>query len=221
MTYNGTIGFCSIIHTPTHDEININKRIRKRDNKIFFTLPFSSLHTLRPSQVSTDFQTETICDQYINIRLRDLEIINSQLQESTPLISSLEQINLELRHLSLPSTDQDIFEENLNSEPSQPQDTNLIHIYTDGSCNLRNPDNMMGCGWIITNTPNPITFFCKTILWPSSTRAELTAIWTALLALPSHANAIIHTDSQAALDGIKKCSSIFSLKQGFTLTNRN
>src|SRR5437763_15729769 len=40
-------------------------------------------------------------------------------------------------------------------------------------------------------------------MWPSSTKAELIAIWTALLAIPLSIRTItIYTESQAALDGI-------------------
>ena len=39
--------------------------------------------------------------------------------------------------------------------------------------------------------------------WPSSTRAELAAIFLALLASPENSEVVIHCDSQAAIDRIQ------------------
>ena len=83
--------------------------------------------------------------------------------------------------------------------------TTALEIYTDGSLdsNIRdsNDSPIMGSGWIIP-TLN-ILYGCSSTMWPSSTKAELIAIWTALLAIPLSIRTItIYTDSQAALDGI-------------------
>src|SRR5687768_14811716 len=53
-----------------------------------------------------------------------------------------------------------------------------------------------------------VEFNCRLTNWYSSTRAELAAIWTALLTTPENFTAIIKTDSQAAIDGITKALSI-------------
>ena len=49
--------------------------------------------------------------------------------------------------------------------------------------------NKMGIGWIAkleNEIVREISFSCSLEKWPSSTRAELGAIWTALLAAPSN-----------------------------------
>ena len=47
-------------------------------------------------------------------------------------------------------------------------------------------------------------FKCGTKLYPSLTKAELVAIFTVLLTIPEYCEVKIFTDSQAAIDGIKK-----------------
>src|SRR6266496_5938800 len=81
-----------------------------------------------------------------------------------------------------------------------------LYIYTDGSMiksyNLDHEQRIsMGAGWAIENTE--LSFKCGVEHFPSSTRPELMAILTAVLAVPMQAIVIIYTDSQAAIDGIK------------------
>src|ERR1044072_7965535 len=53
-----------------------------------------------------------------------------------------------------------------------------------------------------------IIYGCTSTHWPLSTKAELIAIWTAVLAIPMHINNVnIFTNSQAAIDGISKAKS--------------
>ena len=59
----------------------------------------------------------------------------------------------------------------------------------------------MGSGWIMPDLD--IRYGYVSINWPFFTKAELIAIWTAVLATPSHYNTInIYTDFQVAIDGI-------------------
>src|SRR5437868_12005936 len=60
-----------------------------------------------------------------------------------------------------------------------------------------------------------ISYGCASTGWPSSTKAELVAIWTAVLAIPSNFSHInIYTDSQAAIDGITNgLKSTWSIRQ--------
>ena len=57
----------------------------------------------------------------------------------------------------------------------------------------------MGIGWIVASEENSsldsISFSSRIADWLSSTRAELGAIWTAVLAVPSSTRVNIFTDS--------------------------
>ena len=69
----------------------------------------------------------------------------------------------------------------------------------------------MGAGWVqISDTDEVIldTMSIKVFQWPSSKKAELIAIWTMLLTIPSEAEVIVYTDSAAA---------IYAMESGFSL----
>ncbi|CAB4431822.1 unnamed protein product [Rhizophagus irregularis] len=88
----------------------------------------------------------------------------------------------------------------------QRENNNIFQIYTDGSLDLncRNSrgEVVMGAGWIIKD--HDLSFSCSVNYHPSSTRPELLAIMTALLAVPNNAEVAIYTDSQAAIEGINR-----------------
>ena len=63
----------------------------------------------------------------------------------------------------------------------------------------------MGSSWIQTQGPNPNTSFkTGSAYWPSSSKAETIAIFTALLTIPENKNVKIHTDSQTCIDTFNK-----------------
>ncbi|CAB4376761.1 unnamed protein product [Rhizophagus irregularis] len=125
----------------------------------------------------------------IDISSQDLDIINRNVS-SPLLITELSDILNVLEH----------------------HDEQKFHFYTDGSMDLNCLDNeyvvVMGAGWIIKNSN--ISFSCRVRFYPSSTRPELLAILTALLAAPNKSHVHIHTNSQAAIDGINKISNMTS-----------
>ena len=98
------------------------------------------------------------------------------------------------------------------------QGTTTFTYFTDGSLVSygESPANM-GIGW--TNDSYTQTFSCGIDQWPSSTRAELGAIWTALLTVPCDTTAHIKTDSQAAIDGIKECLHNPAIVKWHSVTN--
>ncbi|POG58120.1 hypothetical protein GLOIN_2v1790829 [Rhizophagus irregularis DAOM 181602=DAOM 197198] len=91
-------------------------------------------------------------------------------------------------------------------------DNQEFHFFTDGSMDLNCINNedviVMGAGWILKNTD--ISFSCGIRFHPSSTKPELLAILTALLVTPSESRINIHTDSQAAIDGINTINNMVS-----------
>ena len=97
----------------------------------------------------------------------------------------------------------------------------IIEIYTDGSLaeNKSSGQYEMGSGWI--SVENNCSFYCSTKTWPSSTRAELLAIYTALLTLPLKQSVSIKTDSQAAIDGIRNSRSYTAHNKWLSVNNRN
>ncbi len=93
---------------------------------------------------------------------------------------------------------------------SELKEEKVLDIYTDGSMVADiiggKEVKKMGIGFVIAvdNYRSPyISFSSRIIDWPSSTRAELGAIWAALLVAPYKANLRIFSDSKAAIEGIQ------------------
>lgn len=59
---------------------------------------------------------------------------------------------------------------------------------------------LIGIGWILKSSK--LSFSCSISNFPSSTRPELLAIFTAILAVPSNNFIRVYTDSQAAINKI-------------------
>ena len=81
----------------------------------------------------------------------------------------------------------------------------IYRYYTNSSLKQLDSDVLMGVSW--TNDTGTQQFSCRIEHWPSSTRAELAAIWVTLLIIPSNKHVVIYTDSQAAIDGIKEATN--------------
>jgi len=90
--------------------------------------------------------------------------------------------------------------------------TNKSHykFYTDGSLMERNKVKKMGIGWLLKNEEENNTdleFKAANVGWPSSTKAEILAIVTALIVTTPHSTIEIYTDSANAIsqfENIKK-----------------
>ncbi|CAB4418026.1 unnamed protein product [Rhizophagus irregularis] len=87
-------------------------------------------------------------------------------------------------------------------------------FYTDGSLiNLGTAEVSMGWGWVQivqdSGFLNSIAAYKHGVIhdWPSSSRAEAAAIYAALSAAPANSVIKIYTDSQTAIDDLKRCSS--------------
>ncbi|PKY61915.1 hypothetical protein RhiirA4_487561 [Rhizophagus irregularis] len=88
-------------------------------------------------------------------------------------------------------------------------------FYTDGSLiNLGTDEVSMGWGWVQivqdSGFLNSIAAYKHGVIhdWPSSSRAEAAAIYAALSASLANSVIKIYTDSQTAIDDLKRCSSL-------------
>ncbi|GES90064.1 ribonuclease H-like domain-containing protein [Rhizophagus clarus] len=64
--------------------------------------------------------------------------------------------------------------------------------------------SIMGAAWVEVSSSVNDTFQCSTANLPSSTKAEVLAILTAIIAAPTHCHVTIHTDSKNAIDTFNK-----------------
>jgi exonuclease III/ribonuclease HI len=102
---------------------------------------------------------------------------------------------------------------------------NIVEFYTDGSL-VANEGNRskMGIGWIAKvrdKIDNNISFRSRLENWPSSTRAELGAIWAAILAAPVETQVHIFTDSKSAIEAVEKAQKVVQIRSWFKLRNRS
>src|SRR5207247_10417796 len=78
------------------------------------------------------------------------------------------------------------------------------NFYSDGSLSFNTSFNLkMGFGWNCYDTNfNLITSFnASTQYWPSSTRAELSALLSIIMVVPINSSVHVYTDSQTLIQG--------------------
>ena len=103
-----------------------------------------------------------------------------------------------------------------------------LTFYTDGSLRQEQPLDIngysgdpvtcMGAAFVNKHRPE-LNCSARILNWPSSTRAELAAIFMALLVTPENVTVAIHTDSLAAIQLIRKCGSQYSSKKWLKTSN--
>ncbi|CAB4417842.1 unnamed protein product [Rhizophagus irregularis] len=100
------------------------------------------------------------------------------------------------------------------SSPVVITEDSCYTFYTDDSLiNLGTKEVSMGWGWVQivqdSGFLNSIAAYKHGVIhdWPSSSRAEAAAIYAALSASPANSVVKIYTDSQTAIDDLKRCSS--------------
>ncbi|GBC05624.1 hypothetical protein RclHR1_06320002 [Rhizophagus clarus] len=80
-----------------------------------------------------------------------------------------------------------------------------LTFYTDGSLSTDGTNkSIMGAAWVEVSSSANDTFQCSTAHLPSSTKAEVLAILTAIIAALTHCHVTIHTDSKNAIDTFNK-----------------
>jgi RNase H. len=95
------------------------------------------------------------------------------------------------------------------------------NFYSDGSLTPATEyiDAKMGSGW--TTEECDLQFYFGVKNWPSSTRAELMAIWSIVMVLPVNTSAKIYTDSAAAIQGIQSAREIIHDIHRLKFSNRS
>jgi len=110
-----------------------------------------------------------------------------------------------------------ILEENKKTQDQETTEEQEYEYYTDRSLTNRNTEEeigeteimRMGAAWIQTKGPKiDQNFGCGVQNWPSSSRAEVTAILTALLVTPRKSKVVIVTDSINCITTYKKLSKV-------------
>ena len=80
----------------------------------------------------------------------------------------------------------------------------------------------MGVGWVLVDENSEssnFSFKCRIVDWLSSTRAELGAIWTAILVALYEANIRVFTDSRVAIERIQNFKGLTSIRSNFKTKN--
>ncbi|RHZ88214.1 hypothetical protein Glove_25g74 [Diversispora epigaea] len=93
--------------------------------------------------------------------------------------------------------------DNLLTAAEKVDALNSYSVYTDGSNQDFDGHNIMGLGWVIPisdDTRDDIEFRCTTEFFPSSTKAEIMALITAIAIAPVNCKVEILSDSQGAIN---------------------
>jgi len=138
-----------------------------------------------------------------------LEIIESANKEPTENQDTHENINdIETNQNIIRKwliTENSVYK-NLETIRNKIKNRAEVKVYTDGSMKNILEEDHMGLGWVIIDQENinHMTFRCNLEKFPSSTRAELMAILTALIVMPKRSMVNIYTDSACAIYNISK-----------------
>src|SRR5215216_6805128 len=134
--------------------------------------------------------------------------LRHSLHEITRVVHSHSFCNIP----NTPSSSQDLiaqifpdssYHDQLRSITSEISTCKHLSFYTDGSLSASKTDQCkMGIGWICyTDLNSQLMFNASIEYWPSSTRAEIFAILSALIISPKHLTIQIYTDSQTTIHG--------------------
>jgi ribonuclease HI len=131
-------------------------------------------------------------------------INNTQTIPTDDIITSNISLSINeqlIQSMFIPSPLQNI----LSSFAIKNQLLTALTFYTDGSLShFSQQDIKLSCAWIQTKNINvEHSFSCSLESFPSSTKAELMAIMTALLTCPQHCLVSIYTDSQSSIQLIE------------------
>jgi ribonuclease HI/endonuclease/exonuclease/phosphatase family metal-dependent hydrolase len=134
--------------------------------------------------------------------LYSIALRNPSSAPSSPTIHINQSPVLEIFNSNLASA-------HLNQLANNNISQNNFTFYTDGSVrNISTEQCSMGIGWIQIYNNSPIQNYSAQILnWPSSYKAELIAILSAICTCPRNSNIDIYTDSQSVTSKYSKLTS--------------
>jgi ribonuclease HI len=109
----------------------------------------------------------------------------------------------------------------LSSHTINNQSAQSLIFYTDGSISkFGQQDIKLSCAWIQIKDGNiQQSFSCSLTSFPSSTRAELMAIMTALITCPQHCSVSIYTDSQSSIQLLNNNPILNTTRNKFKIKN--
>jgi ribonuclease HI len=109
----------------------------------------------------------------------------------------------------------------LSSYAIKNQSSTALTFYTDGSLSQFGQQNVkLSCAWIQTKNINvEHSFSCSLKYFPSSAKAELMAIMTALLTCPQHCLVSVYTDSQSSIQLIEDKTIHINTRKKFKTKN--
>ncbi|RHZ89506.1 hypothetical protein Glove_13g249 [Diversispora epigaea] len=195
---------------------------------------------VKRSKISTSQSLPNQNKLRIKMPLKDIQLAHQIISENKNTSDSLEDIQVPLFQLALPShqksnmdskraflenwfiSSEQVTINNLLSIAEKIAHLNSFSVYTDGSNQDFNGCNIMGLGWVIPATNDiihNIEFRCTMEQFPSSTKAEIMAMLTAIAVAPTNCNIEIFSDSQGAINIINNI--ITTSKEAKIKTNDN
>ena len=174
---------------------SISRFIRKRE-EIMLELEYEMINGLEKDSKTRPTLDESILEE---VKIEDLDI---ELIKKQRLSQNLKK---------------DLIKRNRKSYTRE--DPELV-FFTDGSlrksqASVGPKEDHMGVGWVqVDNKEEAILDEGKVGArnWPSSTKAELLAIWYVLLIVPKKKRVKIYTDSAAAIAGVKRSKELRASK---------
>jgi ribonuclease HI len=162
------------------------------------------------------------------IEISKTEIVHENLIGESPVLEVVES-SIEISLINKQRISKKLKEFLIKKlEDNQQEEEKRMIFYTDGSLkkssiSVENQDRM-GASWIqvdLNEEKIQDEGYVSTENWPSSTKAELLAIWCVLLITPIKKEVKIYTDSEAAICSIKKGKVELRNKQWLRQKNYN
>ncbi|RHZ84948.1 hypothetical protein Glove_74g324 [Diversispora epigaea] len=205
---------CNKCSLNTHNNKNNNRCLMLMNKEEILQIP------VKRSKTSTSQSLPNRNKLRIKMPIKDIHQAHQIINESQEIINTVENTST-VSSLQLPLHQQvsnttskekflrkwfittETIIDNLLVAAEKVASLNSFSVYTDGSNQDFNGHNIMGLGWVIpasNNIGNNFEFRCTTEFFPSSTKAEIMAMITAIAIAPINSRVEILSDSQGAIN---------------------